>query len=197
VCDAPGPQYRAIPAHDAAGGAYVLWGDGRSGGIEIFATHVDATGSPAPGWPVNGSLVCSAPQTRTIQTLVPDGQGGALALWDDQRDIPTEVLYAQRLVPGGVLDTPAPRSTSFALLAPWPNPVRDALVAGFVLPDASPARLELMDVAGRRIESREVGALGVGRHTVTLATGSLRPGIYLLRLAGSRGVRFARVAIVR
>jgi hypothetical protein len=197
VCDAPGPQSSPCPAHDAAGGAYLLWRDDRSGGIEVFATHVDATGSPAPGWPVNGAVVCSAPGTRTVQGLVPDGQGGALALWDDQRDLPTEVLYAQRLVPGGVLGVPAPHSAAFALLAPWPNPVRDALVAGFVLPDASPARLELIDVTGRRLETRDVGALGAGRHAATFATSAMRPGIYLLRLAGPGGVRSARIAIVR
>ena len=120
-----------------------------------------------------------------------------MALWGDMRDIPSEVLYAQRLVPAGVLDVPAPRSAPFALLAPWPNPVRGALVAGFVLPDASPVRLELIDIAGRRVVTREVGALGAGRHTVTLATAALRPGFYVLRLAGSRGARSARVAILR
>ena len=196
VCDAPGIPVDPRLAPDEAGGAYLLWRDHRSGGMQIFATRIDATGSPAPGWPANGHMVCDAPGTRWVEALARDGESGAIALWGDQRDIPSEVLYAQRLVPGGVLDAPAPHSAPFALLAPWPNPVRGALVVGFVLTDASPARVELIDVAGRRVEMREVGALGVGRHTVTLTTGAVRPGIYVLRLAGSRGARSERVAIL-
>jgi len=196
VCDAPGLQADPRVTSDDAGGAYLLWRDERSGGAEVFATHIDASGSPASGWPVNGRVVCSAPGTRTIQALARDGVGGAIALWDDQRDIPTEVLYAQRFVPSGLLEAPAPGKATFALLAPRPNPVRGALVATFELPDASAARLELLDIAGRRVEAREVGSLGAGRHTITFQPGSVAPGVYVLRLARADGMRTMRVAIL-
>jgi hypothetical protein len=197
VCDAPGLQLDPRLAHDEAGGTYLLWRDHRSGAIEIFATHFDATGNPAAGWPANGRVLCSAPGDRWVEALTRDGQGGAIALWGDQRDIPTEVLYAQRLVADGVLDAPAPGPPAFALMAPRPNPVRGALVAGFVLPDASPARLELLDIAGRRVATHDVGALGAGRHTVTFAPGSVPPGVYVLRLSRGDAARSARVAILR
>ena len=75
------------------------------------------------------------------------------------------------------------------------NPVRDDLAAAFSLSDASPARLELTDLAGRTIAAREVGALGAGSHVVTLTSGPrLPPGIYLLRL--SRGSRSLTVRAV-
>ena len=54
-----------------------------------------------------------------------------------------------------------------------------------------------MDLAGRRVAAAEVGALGAGRHVVTLAQpGSLAPGLYLLRLTQHSTQRVARVAVM-
>src|SRR6185436_3438921 len=39
----------------------------------------------------------------------------------------------------------------------------------FVLPNRNPARLDLLDVAGRVMTSRQVGEMGPGRHTLELA----------------------------
>ena len=78
-----------------------------------------------------------------------------------------------------------------------PNPAHGgALVANVVLPSADPAQLELLDVMGRRLASRELGALGAGRHTVELGTGMhLAPGVYLIRLTQAGSTRVTRVAI--
>jgi galactose oxidase-like protein/Kelch motif protein len=49
--------------------------------------------------------------------------------------------------------------------------------------DATPARLELLDLAGRRLWRDDPGTWSAGVHTVTLdGTGSLPPGVYFLRL---------------
>jgi hypothetical protein len=99
--------------------------------------------------------------------------------------------YAYRLVQtlGGAtaytaetwVDVPWPRV--LALEGARPNPaVRDVSVA-FSLPDGAPARLALVDVAGRVVASRDVGALGPGPHVVPLGDAArLRAGVYLLRL---------------
>jgi hypothetical protein len=66
------------------------------------------------------------------------------------------------------------------------------------LRDGSPARLELMDVAGRALLSRQVGVMGAGRHTFELTGGrALHPGIYFLRLTQSGIEARTRVAILR
>lgn len=81
-----------------------------------------------------------------------------------------------------------PGALAFALAGPCPNPAHGDLRVAFSLPDASPARLELLDVAGRRIDSREVGTLGAGEHVARLVSNrGLSPGIYLVRL--TRGGR--------
>jgi hypothetical protein len=68
----------------------------------------------------------------------------------------------------------------------------------FALRDGSPARLELMDVAGRVLTAKEVGALGPGAHALDLSEGGALPsGIYFLRLTqGGSEVR-VRAAVIR
>ena len=86
----------------------------------------------------------------------------------------------------------------FALRGTTPNPaVGGRLQVEFTLGGADPARIELIDVAGRIVRLAEVGSLGPGTHELVLSGASpLRRGIYFLRLRqGGRAAR-ARVAIV-
>jgi len=71
-----------------------------------------------------------------------------------------------------------------------------AVQVEFALPDGAPARLEVMDIAGRLVASSEVGSLGAGRHEVALGRG-LASGIYLVRLSHPQGQVQAKVAVVR
>jgi len=79
-----------------------------------------------------------------------------------------------------------------------PNPARgDRLSVEFVLPVAAPARLEVLDVTGRRVATRDVGGLGSGRHRVDLAEGrQLAAGLYLIRLTQGANARITRVAVI-
>jgi hypothetical protein len=64
-----------------------------------------------------------------------------------------------------------------------PNPPVHDLTVSFTLPDARPARVELVDLAGRRVRDADVGAASPGRHSISLgAVGSLPSGVYWLRL---------------
>ncbi len=85
-----------------------------------------------------------------------------------------------------------------ALAAPAPNPLTDRLAISFTLPSATPARLEVIDVAGRLAAVREVGSLGAGPHVVAF-TEAVRwqPGIYLVRLRQGARSLIARACIVR
>lgn len=103
------------------------------------------------------------------------------------------------VTPGGTTDVPAGPPLAFALEGARPNPTAGReLAVQFVLPSAAPAQLELLDVSGRRVITREVGALGAGRHVVDLAADRrLAPGLYLVRLTQGANLRVARVAVLK
>lgn len=69
---------------------------------------------------------------------------------------------------------------------------------GITLESAGPARLDLLDIAGRVIGTRQLASLAAGPHEIELASaGALAPGVYFIRLRqGVREVR-ARAAIIR
>jgi hypothetical protein len=91
-----------------------------------------------------------------------------------------------------------PVAPALALEGFVPNPsIRNASVA-LTLPESGRATLEIVDVAGRRVFHREVGALGAGRHVVKLdSTTALRPGVYLIRLTQGRSTVHARGVVTR
>jgi len=87
-------------------------------------------------------------------------------------------------------------TTAFALRGVQPNPVMDRLVVAFSLSSGDPARLELMDLAGRRVLERQVGSLGAGTHRLDLGGArEFAPGMYFLRLAQGSRSQTARVVI--
>src|SRR5260221_6340028 len=57
---------------DDSGGAVFIWPDGRSGALVGYAQRVNADGTIAAGWPVNGLLVTG----QFVRTAVRDEAGG-------------------------------------------------------------------------------------------------------------------------
>lgn len=87
-------------------------------------------------------------------------------------------------------------SFDFRLEEITPNPVRGSdLYVHFALPDAGKAQLELIDVAGRRVWSREVA--GAGPHSLRMNSGRrLASGVYFVRLTRNDSSLVRRVAVV-
>jgi hypothetical protein len=107
-----------------------------------------------------------------------------------------ESLYA--LAGPGITVGVPPTPLAFALENVRPNPAtgRD-LTVRFTLPVSAPARLELIDVAGRSVVAREVGAMGAGVHAVNLADGlQVGAGLYFVRLTQGAGLKTERVTVI-
>jgi hypothetical protein len=65
------------------------------------------------------------------------------------------------------------------------------------LVDGSPASLELFDLVGRRLWSRELGELGPGEHEVRIRDGAWYPsGVYMARLTQGGHTARAHVAVI-
>jgi hypothetical protein len=77
-----------------------------------------------------------------------------------------------------------------------PAPARELSVA-FSLAGSGAARLEVLDLAGRREYARSLAGLAPGRQTVGLADAGLAPGVHWLRLVEGARSAHARVVVVR
>lgn len=67
----------------------------------------------------------------------------------------------------------------------------------YVLETHDRASLEVLDIAGRRVMERDLGAPGAGEHELRFASGPLPAGIYFVRLHQSRRIRTARLTLIR
>jgi hypothetical protein len=103
------------------------------------------------------------------------------------------------VTPSGTTDVGDSSPLTFALFGVTPNPAFGArMMVAFALPGAAPARLELLDVGGRRVSSAEVGALGAGRHVVELPGGhTVGPGVFFLSLTQAGNQRVTRIIVLR
>jgi hypothetical protein len=104
VSVAPGHKNYLAACSDDQGGIYLAWGDTRPAG-EVFATHLDDSGQPVPGWDVDGTPVCPPVAAVWAVQIVGDGAGNAVVAWTDDRlvtpGLPFKVTQAMRLLPNG------------------------------------------------------------------------------------------------
>src|SRR5262249_18347313 len=88
-------------------------------------------------------------------------------------------------------------SPALAVRVRGPQPIAGAPEVELVLGSEAPAQVEVLDVAGRRIQSRDLAGLGAGAHSLRLDAGGFTPGLYWLRLTqGGREAR-ARMLVIR
>jgi hypothetical protein len=170
--------------------------------------HVTSVAAAAPFSAPAAGFDLAAGATRTILvTFAPTSPGaaaGSLVVASNDPDEPTASVPLRGTgLAAGLRDEAAPAAAqppalSLALHGLVPNPpVRD-LVVSFTLPDAEPASVELLDLAGRRLRDVDVGARGPGRQSVSLgAVGSLPSGVYLVRLRHGRQSLVSKCVLMR
>jgi len=90
--------------------------------------------------------------------------------------------------------TPAPSGE--LRLAPT-DPSHSAIEIRFSLASAATAHIAIFDVAGRQVHARDLDGFGPGEHLLQLDVGSLRPGLYLIRLRQTERQVLARCLLIR
>lgn len=89
----PKNVYDPYVVTDGTGGAIVAWQDDR-GFYDIYAQRIDAGGTVK--WTANGVAVCTAAEWQGYVRALPDGEGGAIITWWDNRNGQGDI-YAQRV----------------------------------------------------------------------------------------------------
>jgi len=90
-----------------------------------------------------------------------------------------------------------PTSLRLALDAPQPNPALGDLTVSFTLPGSDAAKLELLDIAGRRVYARDLLGLAPGRHTLRLDDAKRGAGVYIVRLTQKGHAVTTRATLLR
>jgi hypothetical protein len=174
----------------------------------LVAVHAQPDRIQLTWFSANPGLIATVYRRTATSDWVSLGQiavDGTGYLRYEDTAVQTGTRYGYRL---GIMDGGAEVFTGEAWATPEPlvltldgarpNPaVGGALTVAFTLPSAEAAKLELIDVSGRRLAAQDVGSLGTGPHSVNLGEGvRIPPGVYLVRLtrAGQRLVQ--RVAVL-
>lgn len=208
---------------DGMGGALVAW---ERTDYKIFALRYNADGpvpvavslvsaDAEPGrvrltwYAADGAWLVASVERRTeasdwerLGSVSPDGTG---RLAYEDRTVSPGTRYAYRLsYPDGasVAHTAETWVTipvlRFSLRGLTPNPSAGDPVVAFSLASGEPAALDLFDVHGRLVLSREVGPHGAGSHSIRLESrGRLTPGVYTVRLRQGSQVASARAVIIQ
>lgn len=97
--------------------------------------------------------------------------------------------YRLRLEASPVAAEGPPGHAALSLELTGPNPFRDATSLQFTLPAPADVRIELYDLAGRRVAGLVTRRYAAGVHRIALRGGNLAPGTYIARLeAGAQAV---------
>ena len=87
---------------DGSGGAYFAWTDHRGTSLDVYAMHLLADGSVAPGWAANGRALAAVAGDQSEPHLAPDGAGGVWAVWTDSRSGVSNLYYTHIDAAGSV-----------------------------------------------------------------------------------------------
>jgi hypothetical protein len=205
-----------------ANAAYSMWSDGRNGDPDAFMAPVNLGFTPvamslvstladpdrvritwytgAGAGAIGTVYRRSGDETWTaLEDVLADGSG---EMTFEDRAVTPGTSYTYRL---GLHDASGetfsdevtidvPLRLAFGLRAVGANPAQRVEVE-YSLPEAGAASVELIDVAGRRIDEKTV--TGPGAATVELGGRTLPAGVYLVRLTHAGRSATTRVAVIR
>jgi hypothetical protein len=96
-------QGSPFAAPDGTGGFIVTFFDMRYGTPDAFAQRIGPYGIPYSGWPSGGVALASAAVNQFPYAIVPDGSGGAIVVFADDRLYVDYFVYAVRVLGNGLI----------------------------------------------------------------------------------------------
>jgi hypothetical protein len=101
VAESDGNSWNPVVVPDGGGSFYCAWIDDNMGSRwELKVQRMDRDGTPL--WGAEGLTVCKSDNKQSMPSIVSDGDGGCVAVWNEARD-GTLNIFAQRFDPDGVM----------------------------------------------------------------------------------------------
>jgi hypothetical protein len=93
----PGGKSQPGITSDGGNGAYIIWGDPRSSGSEVYMQRVDSSGIVK--WATNGISVCALTSSKSNPVITSGESNDAFIAWEDSRNMLNTAMdiYAQRI----------------------------------------------------------------------------------------------------
>ena len=85
----------------------------------------------------------------------------------------------------------------FSLSQNFPNPFNPTTTIAFSLPSGSRTNLQIIDVLGRIVESRDLGYLNAGDHQIEYDASSLASGVYFYRVVTESGSLARKMVLLK
>jgi hypothetical protein len=99
VAISEGNHWNPVVVPDGGGSFYCAWIDDNKGSKwELKVQRMDRNGTPE--WGPGGLTVCESENKQSLPSIVSDGEGGCVVVWNEARD-GTLNIFAQRLNPDG------------------------------------------------------------------------------------------------
>ncbi len=174
--------FQSIQVMGLPDGSAYMCADQNSGNLDasrLVSVHISADGL-STSEEYNFDIQC---YNLFVNALEPDGSGGAILQWNDDRYSSVQV-YGQRLSQGIALLDVESKNTNpevFALDSIYPNPFNASATVTVTLPTPGDLTVSLFNVLGQEVMTLAHGPYTAGTHTLTVDGSSLASGIYFVR----------------
>jgi hypothetical protein len=177
---------------------HVTWTATDNLGVDSVDVDVSLDGAEGPWIAVAHGLANTGDYEWIVPAALTDSALVRVTARDAAANAASDTSDAMfRIYPplGAVSEGEAPR---FALAHPSPNPSQGTLTLRFSLADGAETRIEILDVAGRRLRTLALGPIAAGDHAVTWngrdeSGARVRAGTYFVRLVSGASERRARL----
>jgi hypothetical protein len=178
--------------------------DGRADGRSVRLTWTTASEAQNAGFEVQHAVgdrfepvgfvegSGTTQQSHTYAFTVPDLAPGAHRFRLRQLDTDGSTTYSPEV------EVTVPLDAAYAVTAPHPNPARGVARFTVTVETAQRVTAALYDVTGRRVQTLFAGALSAHDPTpITVPTGALASGAYIIRIEGRAFATEQRLTVVR
>ncbi len=176
----------------------VTWTSSDNTAMDSVNVDWSAQGITGPWQTVAHALANDGSHTWALPASPTDSALVRVTVFDPGGNITTRTRQELFRIVDSNLGVGVAGPSLLALSRPQPNPAHGATLLAFSLPGEGEARLEIVDVSGRRVWARRE-ALAAGAHAwrwpgLDAAGSAAGPGLYLVRLTTPWGVRTTRLA---
>lgn len=203
VSAAPNNQLAPFIIGDNNGGAIISWHDYRNDNQgDIYIQKVNPSGTTV--WTVNGVPLATAEEKQLYPVMVGEGKGGAIVVWEDERNGADRDIYAQYInQDGGLGYLTIPERIpnliqNIKLYQNYPNPFNPSTTIEFYLPVTNQVTLKIFNILGEEVVTLVSERLPAGTYSYQwYRPAGMESGIYLYRLKAGNFVEIKKMILMK